>query len=203
VKNPYPYCPTCGFNKGVGNPCIGCKELRRLKQIETSRLNYVVNKERVLARQRVNRTLNAEAIAAYHRKLYIENREEILARNKLWRTSDRGSIANHKRRARIFASAGSHSIEEWQAILELFGRRCAHCRGKARGNLQKDHVIPLSRGGSNFAFNLQPLCRTCNLTKFNKIKRGAQHSLFDRLEVESCRSIPVHTELRRNLPLTG
>jgi 5-methylcytosine-specific restriction endonuclease McrA len=31
-----------------------------------------------------------------------------------------------------------------------------------------DHIIPISKGGHSEPFNLQVLCRTCNLTKSNK-----------------------------------
>jgi hypothetical protein len=43
---------------------------------------------------------------------------------------------------------------------------CAHC-GTAQ-DLQVDHVLPYTRGGTNDFKNLQPLCRTCNIVKGNR-----------------------------------
>ena len=45
--------------------------------------------------------------------------------------------------------------------------RCSGCGSKER--LEFDHIIPLSKGGSNTARNIQLLCETCNRSKGNRI----------------------------------
>lgn len=59
--------------------------------------------------------------------------------------------------------------------------KCAACGTK--GKMTKDHIIPLSRGGTDFAYNLQPMCLGCNIRKATSIAAGTQHSLFDRIAV--------------------
>lgn len=72
-------------------------------------------------------------------------------------------------RAELERSAtGSHTQAEWNAILGIYGGRCLRCGAKGV-KLTKDHVIPLSEGGSNSASNLQPLCGSCNSWKGARI----------------------------------
>ena len=66
-------------------------------------------------------------------------------------------------RARRAAAPGSFTAAEWRAIREKYGSICLACGQD--GPLSVDHVIPLSKGGSNYADNLQPLCLPCNLKK--------------------------------------
>lgn len=46
--------------------------------------------------------------------------------------------------------------------------RCVKC--ESRDKLEFDHIIPVSKGGSNTARNVELLCQDCNRRKSNKIK---------------------------------
>ena len=54
---------------------------------------------------------------------------------------------------------------QWVRILEAWGR-CAYC-GAEGPALQKDCVLPISRGGSYTIDNVVPACRSCNASKCN------------------------------------
>ncbi len=57
---------------------------------------------------------------------------------------------------------------EWKRIsLEIFARDgfiCHYC-GERGGNLEVDHMIPVSRGGTDESGNLTTACRRCNRQK--------------------------------------
>jgi hypothetical protein len=49
-------------------------------------------------------------------------------------------------------------------VLERDGYRCQYC-GSTRMPLEGDHIIPLSRGGTNSFTNINTACATCNRRK--------------------------------------
>lgn len=50
-------------------------------------------------------------------------------------------------------------------IFISFGRTCAYCMTVVDGDPDPDHVLPLSRGGSNDISNILPCCSLCNSDK--------------------------------------
>lgn len=131
----------------------------------------------------------------YRKKYYAKNRERILQQSAecrrenrerynqytyAWnkRNPEKTAAAASRRRAVKAKALGSHTLQEWHAVLKRFGNKCAGCGVK--GKLTKDHVMPIARGGSDFAFNLQPLCAPCNSRKRCSIRTNSV-SLFDKI----------------------
>jgi len=54
---------------------------------------------------------------------------------------------------------------QWSAMKEVWDG-CAYC-GCTGGSLQKDCVLPISRGGRYTLGNVVPVCRSCNASKCN------------------------------------
>jgi 5-methylcytosine-specific restriction endonuclease McrA len=79
---------------------------------------------------------------------------------------------DHDRRARVLNAQGSFTSEEWTALCESYGNRCAACGKSVK--LTVDHIVPLSRGGTNYIENIQPLCKSCNSRKHTKTIRYAK-----------------------------
>ena len=71
------------------------------------------------------------------------------------------------RYAREQGAKGSHTFQEWKNLKDNFSNKCAKCFQDKP--LTKDHIIPLSKGGSDNIENIQPLCRNCNSQKWTNL----------------------------------
>lgn len=60
-------------------------------------------------------------------------------------------------------SKGTHTAQEWIAMVEFCGGKCLRCGEILR--LVKNHIRPVYQGGSDGIENLQPLCAHCNCSK--------------------------------------
>jgi len=67
------------------------------------------------------------------------------------------------RRALQAGAEGSFTLEEFKALCDSCGNVCLSCGSSEK--LTVDHVLPLSKGGSNSIENIQPLCGLCNSKK--------------------------------------
>lgn len=115
----------------------------------------------------------------YHKKKSDEawNRERLkktnTANKKRYAIDPWGQlIYSHRRRARINGAQGSHSVAQWKARVYFYGWKCFYCRKKlGKGTLTKEHRIPLAKGGTDFASNLVPACRSCNSKAYCQFQR--------------------------------
>lgn len=83
---------------------------------------------------------------------------------------DKISIYNRNSKVKRKGVIGSYTIGEWQLLKIQYGFSCPCCKkSEPEIKLTADHIIPITKGGSNFIENIQPLCLICNIKKFNKI----------------------------------
>ena len=80
----------------------------------------------------------------------------------------RRARAARRRARRVHAADNDLTPAQWAAILAAWNG-CAYCRaaGSDAGTLQRDCVLPISRGGRYTLDNVVPACRSCNASKCN------------------------------------
>lgn len=96
---------------------------------------------------------------ADHRRAY--------AREYLRLNSERMRAIRRKRKGQIRATQHLVTERDWARLVMRYDGLCAYCR--IRPWAHRDHVVPLSRGGSHGIGNLLPACAPCNLTKKSKL----------------------------------
>jgi 5-methylcytosine-specific restriction endonuclease McrA len=182
TENPFPVY-TKGFYAGKQYP--HCKPCKR----KASARYYAGNKETVLAGTSQYQKAHPEVCArkrkvwatnnpTYH-KTYYDAHKPARTRKRLTVEQKKQYIAQwcrdnkerrvhyrHNRRAAKL-STGSFTSAEWEALKAEHGNVCLRC-GTSEAPLTPDHVVPLSRGGSGFISNIQPLCLDCNRRKATK-----------------------------------
>lgn len=90
--------------------------------------------------------------------------------NNIFHRRTQKMISQGKRRAIKNKAEGFHTFGEWELLKKQYGYTCPSCGKKEPEiKLTEDHIIPLSKGGSNYIENIQPLCRNCNSKKQIKI----------------------------------
>jgi HNH endonuclease len=96
----------------------------------------------------------------YERRYIENNREKVNAKVK-------------RRSQRKRAAKGHCSEDQWQDRIDFYGRRCYLCGcdwdALPKGQKHQEHVIPVSRGGTNWPSNFRPACGKCNSIKHDKM----------------------------------
>lgn len=109
--------------------------------------------EHMRALGRAYRRVNSEYFRRYSREWSRRNPEKRAARDNLRRAIKKGI-------------RGSFTAQEWADLKKKYNYTCLRC-GKQEPDIKLtvDHVVPVSRRGSNTIDNIQPLCGRCNTAK--------------------------------------
>lgn len=73
------------------------------------------------------------------------------------------------KRAHDHGAKGTYSPDDIARQYSKQGGRCYWCGNQLNNAYHIDHVIPISRGGTNWPANLVCACQFCNLSKGNKL----------------------------------
>jgi 5-methylcytosine-specific restriction endonuclease McrA len=141
------------------------------KYDEALRRYRETHREEINAKARERRQQNLEHYREIGHKSLERHAEERSAYQRAYGKENRDKLTLYTniRRARKLEAEGSHTDEEWQELKAFYNFKCLRCgKQEPRIKLTRDHVIPLTRGGSDSIDNVQPLCARCNSKKNNK-----------------------------------
>lgn len=149
---------------GVGS---WCKECAAKKKKE----HYQPHKRKVTTSVKIYQQIHKEEKLAYDKEYNRTHREQIRIREKeYWQSHPEQLKANtHNHRARKLTNGGTHTAEDIQKQYTNQKGKCYYCSKKVGKKYDVDHIIPLSKGGSNSPENLVIACPSCNRAKKDKL----------------------------------
>ena len=132
--------------------------------------SYADNRVMLLERRKVRYLQNKPKERERQVKWWLANIEKHRQTCRDWAKNHpeqmRAIVA--RRRSLLAGAEGRYTKADISAMKLKQGNLCACCHD-ALTDYHVDHVIPLTKGGTNWPDNLQLLCPTCNRSKGNKL----------------------------------
>lgn len=181
----YGKCKRCmnGYNRQArrSNPNLLAKERERHIRWRKANLERIAFLRRRWCATRQDKA-SRRAYALQYRRTHAAYYRE---KHRAWRKTERYRVYitqyrqredvklrwrrdSHIRRARYLAAPGRFTEQDIQLKLRSQKSKCYYCQKPLR-EYHIDHVVPLSRGGSNWPDNLVVACPTCNMSKHDKL----------------------------------
>lgn len=153
---------------------------------ESSRAYYRANRERLAGNARAYRERNPQYQREYFRVYYAANRGYYAEKSRAYRIANKKRLAemnlqyhranpnisrasHQRRKARKLGAEGTHTAADIQKQYKAQKGACYWCGSKVRGNYHVDHIVPLSRGGTNWPENIVIACVGCNTSRGSKL----------------------------------
>lgn len=163
------YCTKCGKLKGLTeyyddgraadgahSQCKDCVKLATRERCASNREYYRSYFRKATQRYRIR---GGELVKA-KRRAYLKANRTLVNKNK--------RFIDARRRAAILGAEGSYTKEDVYILLNELNRCCRWC-GKQLTKYHVDHIIPLSKGGSNWPSNITISCPSCNSAKKDRM----------------------------------
>lgn len=182
-------CRLCNLIKEIGefyvapsnkdrlqHQCKDCvKALSKVRRIKNGdeircydRMRYQRDKEKRLALCKKRVSEKREEVRDYQKNYYQIHKEKLIKKSRQWAIDNpvKRKLQHQARRALKRNAAGSFTQEQWEDIKRHKDYRCLRCgEQEPYVKLTVDHIKPLIKGGTNYAWNIQPLCFSCNAIK--------------------------------------
>jgi len=137
---------------------------------------YAENKDIQGANHKVWYKNNRDYVLAKDRQFRKDHPEILSMRWKRWAKTERGyercRIRVRNRQARRKGAGGNYVYADIEKQYNQQKGCCYYCNikiGKGKSAYHVDHIVPISRGGSNDPSNLVLACASCNLSKGDKL----------------------------------
>lgn len=155
-------------------PCADCKKANT----EYSKKWQSTNPEQNKKHREQYRKQSKEKISEYQKNWYQTNKDRLLRQSKNYYENNKEKSFAKARRRKAKLKNLQTEVYTVNQIIDLYGNICHICQkeidlslSRKAGNpewersLHLDHVIPISKGGTDTVDNVKPAHAVCNLIK--------------------------------------
>ena len=139
-------------------------ELARFRRRKRREARPVID---VQSRREESKKRKAERLRAYR----LANKERIQESRRAWRNANREKVralVRHRKALKRNAT-GTHTAGDVERQRIAQRGKCYYCGVKVGDAYHADHVVPLSRGGSDGPENIVIACAKCNQSKSDRL----------------------------------
>ncbi len=108
--------------------------------------------------------------AAYQREWYEKKREHSREyhRQYYWKNKEKKAAWFHAAHARRKNAPGIYDEHDIKRLFRIQNQRCYYCCIVLTDKWEVDHMVPLTKGGTNYPVNIRITCMSCNRRKHDK-----------------------------------
>jgi 5-methylcytosine-specific restriction endonuclease McrA len=104
-------------------------------------------------------------VLQHARETYQRRKEQANLRHKEWLAANPHKRREHEAARRAKSGKDRYTAADVDELLKIQRSRCAYCKCSIKAKFHVDHIMPLSKGGTNGRRNIQLLCQPCNQAK--------------------------------------
>lgn len=162
------FCKNARSKDGLSQHCKSCNAAYQKEYRKTTTGKATIKKSTKKYRSKPEQIKKQ---AEYNKESLKRTGKTSTTVSRNWQKNNPGKHRIHKqadnnRRRLAKLQPESYTSAQFMELFKRVGKKCSYCKKSLTVmTVTADHIVPLSKGGSNRIDNIAPACMSCNLSK--------------------------------------